>query len=271
MGPEGGSRLERSGHRRPRLGLRRAPPRPSRPAHRLPVGAAHRPRPRRPPPAGPARRLRRPDRHRRRGRAPGRPDRRPRRAAAGAAQPDPRPAAAHLRHRHRPGPARPPGPRRRPAAGRAAAPPRRRAHRRAGLVRHPPRPARRGAARPRVRTALRALSSPGATAVGAARAAGLSERQLRRLLLDHTGLGPRALQRVARLQRFLRAADTGPDRPLADLALIAGYADQPHLTREVRRMSGLTPAALFTERAAAEHAAADPARDRPREEPAPGR
>lgn len=129
---------------------------------------------------------------------------------------------------------------------------------------------------PRVRTALRALSSPGATAVGAARAAGLSERQLRRLLLDHTGLGPRALQRVARLQRFLRAADTGPDRPLADLALIAGYADQPHLTREVRRMSGLTPAALFTERAAAEraaaeHAAADPARDRPREEPAPGR
>ncbi|WP_017593042.1 helix-turn-helix domain-containing protein [Nocardiopsis potens] len=104
---------------------------------------------------------------------------------------------------------------------------------------------------PRVRAALRALSEPGATAAGAARAVGLSERQLRRLLLDHTGLGPRALQRTARLQRFLRAADADPGRPLADLALTAGYADQPHLTREVRRMSGLTPAALLAERTAA--------------------
>ncbi|MFW5418416.1 AraC family transcriptional regulator [Nocardiopsis sp. CNT-189] len=115
---------------------------------------------------------------------------------------------------------------------------------------------------PRVRAALHALSLPGATAAGAARAVGLSERQLRRLLLDHTGLGPRALQRVARLQRFLRAADTAPARPLADLAVAAGYADQPHLTREVRRMSGLTPAALLAERAAAA-----PARDHPRENP----
>jgi AraC-like DNA-binding protein len=32
-----------------------------------------------------------------------------------------------------------------------------------------------------------------------------------------------------------------PFHPTADLALIAGYADQSHLTREAREMAGLTP------------------------------
>lgn len=72
---------------------------------------------------------------------------------------------------------------------------------------------------------------------------GLSTRQLRRMMLAHTGLGPKAYQRVVRLRRFL--AD---DRPLAVAAVAAGYADQPHLTREVTRLCGLAPAALRAER-----------------------
>ena len=78
---------------------------------------------------------------------------------------------------------------------------------------------------------------------------GVSGRQLRRILLAEVGVGPKVYQRVLRLQRFLRAIDAGGTFAVA--AAEAGYADQPHLTREVRRMSGLTPAALIAERRSA--------------------
>lgn len=74
---------------------------------------------------------------------------------------------------------------------------------------------------------------------------GLSARQLRRLVLTEVGLGPKAFQGVVRFRRFLDAAPLG----LAPAAAVAGYADQSHLTREVRRLSGLTPAVLLAERA----------------------
>jgi AraC-like DNA-binding protein len=53
-------------------------------------------------------------------------------------------------------------------------------------------------------------------------------------------------QQVVRLQRFVQSADAGV--PLAAAAAAAGYADQSHLTRDVRRFSGLTPAPLMQER-----------------------
>ena len=34
------------------------------------------------------------------------------------------------------------------------------------------------------------------------------------------------------------------DRPVADLAITSGFADQAHATREVRRVTGTTPARL---------------------------
>ena len=75
------------------------------------------------------------------------------------------------------------------------------------------------------------------------------ERHLRRLVLTHAGLEPRTFQRVARFQRFLALAErTGGDGSLAGLAARAGYADQAHLSREVRALSGLTPTALLAER-----------------------
>jgi len=76
---------------------------------------------------------------------------------------------------------------------------------------------------------------------------GVAERHLRRLFLDHTGVGPKAVQRVGRFQRFLRAGDAGGAN-LADLAARAGYADQAHLAREVRALAGLSPSALLRER-----------------------
>ena len=48
--------------------------------------------------------------------------------------------------------------------------------------------------------------------------------------------------RVLRFQRFLQLSGERAD--LARLALDAGYADQAHLTRETRRLSGRTPAEL---------------------------
>ena len=75
---------------------------------------------------------------------------------------------------------------------------------------------------------------------------GLSERQLRRRIEDAVGYPPRMLARVLRFQRFLRAARAaGRARHLAVLAADAGYADQAHLTRESRALSGLPPAALL--------------------------
>ncbi|MEU5835818.1 helix-turn-helix transcriptional regulator [Streptomyces diacarni] len=81
---------------------------------------------------------------------------------------------------------------------------------------------------------------------GVARTAGhvgLSERQLHRRCRDAFGYGPKTLARVLRLQRALRAAGSG--LPLAETAARAGYADQAHLTREVRALTGLTPSKLL--------------------------
>jgi AraC-like DNA-binding protein len=75
---------------------------------------------------------------------------------------------------------------------------------------------------------------------------GLSERQLRRRVEDAVGYSPRTLARILRFQRFLRAARAlGPGRHLARLAVEAGYADQAHLTRDCRELSGLPPGALL--------------------------
>ncbi|MEN3360232.1 MAG: hypothetical protein V7637_4214 [Mycobacteriales bacterium] len=81
---------------------------------------------------------------------------------------------------------------------------------------------------------------------GLADAIGLSERQLHRRCLAAFGYGPKTLDRVLRLQRFLALGRAGrtPDG-LAGLATAAGYADQAHLTHECRRLAGDTPAALL--------------------------
>jgi AraC-like DNA-binding protein len=72
---------------------------------------------------------------------------------------------------------------------------------------------------------------------------GLSSRHLRRLLIQHTGLGPKDHQRVMRLRRFVDST-----APLSVAATLSGYADQPHLSREVTRLCGVSPLRLRAER-----------------------
>jgi AraC-like DNA-binding protein len=74
---------------------------------------------------------------------------------------------------------------------------------------------------------------------------GLSERQLRRRFVGAVGYGPKLMERVLRLRRFIRAASRLRSPGLATLALEAGYADQPHLSRECRELTGITPTQLL--------------------------
>jgi transcriptional regulator GlxA family with amidase domain len=75
---------------------------------------------------------------------------------------------------------------------------------------------------------------------------GFSERQLRRRFRAAVGYGPKTLQRVLRLRRVLaRAAASDTNINLATAAFEAGYADQPHLGRECRAMTGLSTRQLI--------------------------
>lgn len=80
----------------------------------------------------------------------------------------------------------------------------------------------------------------------AADALGYSPRQLQRRALPVFGYGPQHLGRVLRLGRAVARADRG--RGWAEAAGHAGFADQAHLARDVRALTGLTPTALRRER-----------------------
>ncbi|WP_217546977.1 helix-turn-helix domain-containing protein [Streptomyces sp. GbtcB6] len=66
---------------------------------------------------------------------------------------------------------------------------------------------------------------------------GLGARRLHRHSRAAFGYGPKTLARVLRMQRALALARAGV--PLAETAVRAGYADQPHLARDVRELAGL--------------------------------
>ena len=102
-----------------------------------------------------------------------------------------------------------------------------------------------GPADPAIARAAVLLRDPAARTEDIADHVGLSERQLRRRAHAAAGYGPKTLQRILRFQRFVRAVDASARTlDLAAAAAMAGYADQPHLTRESVALSGLTPAAL---------------------------
>jgi AraC-like DNA-binding protein len=66
---------------------------------------------------------------------------------------------------------------------------------------------------------------------------GITARQLHRRSLDAFGYGPKLLARVLRMHRALRLARAGT--PLAETAARAGYADQAHLSRDVKALAGV--------------------------------
>lgn len=93
--------------------------------------------------------------------------------------------------------------------------------------------------------AWRRLQEPaGPPTIGAlADELGVSRRYVELGFRRVVGLSPKE---VARITRFQRTVDTWR-RPSATLseAVACGYADQPHLTREIRAMAQMTPKQLF--------------------------
>lgn len=80
--------------------------------------------------------------------------------------------------------------------------------------------------------------------------AGLSLRQWQRRIRNWTGQSHRDLQLFARVENaFLRrfVASDGSTLDLAAIAADAGFADQSHMSREMRRVTGWSPA-LFGQR-----------------------
>ncbi|HEV7993845.1 MAG TPA: helix-turn-helix domain-containing protein [Gemmatimonadaceae bacterium] len=89
---------------------------------------------------------------------------------------------------------------------------------------------------------------------------GWSARRVHREITATCGYGPKTLQRIVRMQRVVRRAVTCGTEwgvagdgsrshhrtpPLARLALDAGYADQAHMTRDFRDLTGYTPRELL--------------------------
>lgn len=66
---------------------------------------------------------------------------------------------------------------------------------------------------------------------------GLGARTLHRRSLAAFGYGPKTLARVLRLQRALALARAGV--PYAETAARAGFADQAHLARDVKELTGV--------------------------------
>ena len=78
--------------------------------------------------------------------------------------------------------------------------------------------------------------------IEAAASFGVSERTLRRRCTEALGYGPKTLERILRFRLALRLLDAR--HPPALVAQLAGYCDQAHLTNEIGRLAGATPAAL---------------------------
>ncbi|MGJ5817805.1 DUF6597 domain-containing transcriptional factor [Paludibaculum fermentans] len=77
-----------------------------------------------------------------------------------------------------------------------------------------------------------------------ARFAGLSQRHLRRIFLEQTGVSPKLFCRVVRFRSLVSRLAQKNEANWADLALDYGYYDQSHLVNEFRELSGLTPTAF---------------------------
>lgn len=93
--------------------------------------------------------------------------------------------------------------------------------------------------------ALRAAAAylgSGASAAATAQRLGWTTRTMHRRCLDAFGYGPAVLRRVLRFRRALALLYDGV--PPAEAAALAGYADQPHLSREVRTLAAASPAQL---------------------------
>jgi AraC-like DNA-binding protein len=104
---------------------------------------------------------------------------------------------------------------------------------------------RQHASSPQIEAAARIIrESEGRCSIAAvARHAALSESALERHFRATVGGTPKGVSRLARLQHICRLWDTG--KSLTEIAFEAGYCDQPHMVRDFRLFTGISPEKFF--------------------------
>lgn len=75
----------------------------------------------------------------------------------------------------------------------------------------------------------------------------MSERHLRRVFSDATGLSPKTFAKLKRFGRAVEAVETTAETSWSQVAAGAGYYDQAHMIAEFRSIAGVTPRAFLTE------------------------
>ncbi len=95
---------------------------------------------------------------------------------------------------------------------------------------------------PLPRWALRAMAR-GEAATDVADGLGVTTRTLHRTCTATLGYGPSVARRVLRFRAAAALLYAG--QAPADVAARTGYADQPHLSREVRALAGVSPGTLL--------------------------
>jgi AraC-like DNA-binding protein len=88
-------------------------------------------------------------------------------------------------------------------------------------------------------------ADPGVRIDALARDIGWSRKHFGHRFRAATGVTPRAYGRLRRFERLMHSLTYGTRPHWADLAAAHGFADQPHLAREIRDISGLTPTMLL--------------------------
>ncbi|MEP2979186.1 MAG: helix-turn-helix domain-containing protein [Lentilitoribacter sp.] len=73
---------------------------------------------------------------------------------------------------------------------------------------------------------------------------GKSLRTIERRFKYWTGISKRQINHYASIETLHDLVTNNPDLPLAELALTSGYADQSHMGREVKRVTGFSPAKI---------------------------
>lgn len=68
-----------------------------------------------------------------------------------------------------------------------------------------------------------------------------SRRQFERIFRETVGLTPKTYNAICRLQHATQLIDTKPHITLAEIAQLTGYADQSHMNRDCKRLTGVTP------------------------------
>lgn len=86
-----------------------------------------------------------------------------------------------------------------------------------------------------------ALLATGLEVAETARRLHLSERQFRTVFGVALGISPKQFARISRVRSVI---DRAGRRPLAQVAIEAGYYDQSHLTAEFKALMGVPPAAF---------------------------